>query len=404
MSRQARYATSAVRNSLQMLSLQEDPNSTNCNTMDEDIPVLLRKSMRLDKKSSVSQSQIDTTLPTDKLEFALLKLVTMWHVIEELLLQLIDSNDTSGCTIELMELKESLETACGELSLPVTKHNRHEQDRFDRVLANTGATATSKDGNDTANVTPPPQPNLFQYLTMSDINLITERFELGGSVDRKQFLAYFSNISNKLKLVKQYQHHGNTNTINSNTNDNKATQSISRTIVTASASPFRASSEWSQLKAKTLEVAVDVSIPHRRKFDGVMYASEFAEAKHKQLPLPQEQVKLELFQSTPSQPSQPTPIPMTNDEFDDLVTGDDSDSESERGKEKDKAAALALAELAKTKAAEVRRREDERRRIAEADAIAAQKSTKMVVNIEKKNYNRVLDAYSKDQPDFEDES
>ena len=84
--RHARYATAAVRNSVNMLDLIHTESSAAARrSVPSGDPVIMTTPVRK-LNSSIASSTPAPQLPTNKLELALLKLVTMWEAAEDALI------------------------------------------------------------------------------------------------------------------------------------------------------------------------------------------------------------------------------------------------------------------------------------------------------------------------------
>ena len=123
---------------------------------------------------------------------------------------------------------------------------------------------------------------VLESLTEMDIDLIIERFELNGYINKQHFVNYFNDISERLstiqsKLAKESGNgNGNTEFVNA------------KALVVATASPFRASSEWKQLKAASLTRPLEY-VPMEPPLLETVHGSfqdEFASAKQLGKPLP----------------------------------------------------------------------------------------------------------------------
>ena len=129
--RHARYATSAVKNSVNMLELiQSDITLTktikenNMKSVDRLSTSNLMNSSRSNLSMSVSSPPSTVPqLPTNKLELALLKLVTMWETVEDILINqhLMKPNSESEPSSSVDSDSSLIETDRLHVSIPIYK-------------------------------------------------------------------------------------------------------------------------------------------------------------------------------------------------------------------------------------------------------------------------------------------
>ena len=277
----------------------------------------------------------------------------------------------------------------------------------------------------------------------ADVNLIVERFEMAGSVKKSHFVSYFRDISVRLLTIKK-QHKANPkakppkpiarvigtggkSTADADVDVDVAPEfSNAETLIAASASPFRASAEWQQLKAASFSRPLELE-PFDRRYEDTVYgslASEFAEAKAlgKPLPVPEEGANDKLRRSMDLSHSLPSSRFSDKKDTAKLLDDLDSDSEEEPPPKKtgpSPAELKATAEAAE-RARQARLKEEEdrlraeaaerARREAEEAERARQKASEKPPKptpaptpkpVRRKDYNRVLEHYSKNQTDFE---
>ena len=276
----------------------------------------------------------------------------------------------------------------------------------------------------------------IESLSLTDIKLVVERFDFAGSVNMHNFVGYFDDISSRLKTIEnELTKEGvrvsrNTNTVT--TDGDKDPQGVNvQSLVATSAAPFRASSEWGQLKSASYTPETE-DTPLERKFKETVHSSfadEFATAQKKGLPLPTQgtdpnDVVKQLAKNTSSD---------DKDEEDDLLATLEADAARQSAKhqadmnaEADRRRSAAEKER-QNKLKQEREAEAEKKRLKEAEAAAELKKKKDAEAEAKKKEaadaeadrkakeakqaikspgkaNRILKAYAANPHDFEDVS